>query len=546
MGWETAGFSYWAKNSSSPLQKDPTGMGYAQMTTSVMDQNFSQRWNAIAEPGHEINQLCFQNLTARGNSRNVLNCAIPIARAHELTRFTLPPGWSAHQCLVASGRGRFPEGLESWRYQPHIKAEAQLPHMRKLPPSYANLSTLPWFQSHSQCRGSKLNARLLRYHHDLWQELKPKTLRGLHTTLVFVTPQIGYSLTPHIQLGRLFWYFSALARACGPAQLFPARYLYPDAHLGSLAQAPCAIFSDLLPTIGGVNFPSLEGTPDPWGVLANYAANDQFYGYPFARITNPLKDTTLYDDRNGAMLLPSGRRVTARHCESQIHATLDESLGRELMLDRTGFIQARCLARGCVTHDGLPFQLPVEMQAMVHAVILTQWEMSLDRLGDLTSYSLKTRHAAIRGFNYFQRVEPYYSNFMRMISELARDPDFAAYPLSTHLTHNWLGGNLQVSNQASSAEYEDGADLMRNYYLQQLDWISGVVNLWNHHSFRSKPDLESELGFDGLAFHQMRRLLKFESYYFRRPTRKASPWPDLHPGWVELDRAGQTQMLPRT
>jgi len=73
--------------------------------------------------------------------------------------------------------------------------------------------------------------------------------------------------------------------------------------------------------------------------------------------------------------------------------------------------------------------------------------MTLDRPGDLSSYSLKTRHAAIRGFHYYQRVEPYHSNFMRMIVDLSRNRKFVTYPLATHLTHNWLGGNLQISNQ---------------------------------------------------------------------------------------------------
>ena len=95
--------------------------------------------------------------------------------------------------------------------------------------------------------------------------------------------------------------------------------------------------------------------------------------------------------------------------------------------------------RGTVTHDGLPFQLPVEMQCMVYAIVLTHWEMTLDKPGDLTSYALRTKHAAIRGFNYYQRVEPYYSNFMRLIEELSRNPDFRTYPLGTHLTLQLVG-----------------------------------------------------------------------------------------------------------
>jgi hypothetical protein len=52
----------------------------------------------------------------------------------------------------------------------------------------------------------------LRYHHQLWNELRPKTLRGVHTTLVYVTPQLGFSLTPHIRLDKAFNYFAALSR----------------------------------------------------------------------------------------------------------------------------------------------------------------------------------------------------------------------------------------------------------------------------------------------------------------------------------------------
>lgn len=177
--------------------------------------------------------------------------------------------------------------------------------------------------------------------------------------------------------------------------------------------------------------------------------------------------------------------------------------------------------------------------------ILTQWVMSLHKPGELDSYTLKTQHAAIRGFNFFQRVEPYYANFMRLIRELERDPDFRTYPLATHLTHSWLGGNLRVSNQASASEQEIGADLMRNYYLQQLDWLMGVTNLWHHHSFRSGGELESSLTQDGLAFHQMRRMLRHDSNYFTRATRRPSPWPGLHPGWIELDRIGRTNRLQR-
>ena len=55
------------------------------------------------------------------------------------------------------------------------------------------------------------------------------------------------------------------------------------------------------------------------------------------------------------MLLPNGRRVVARRSESYVYGTLDDKLREELKCDRDGFEQIRCLARGTVTHDGLPF-----------------------------------------------------------------------------------------------------------------------------------------------------------------------------------------------
>jgi hypothetical protein len=264
----------------------------------------------------------------------------------------------------------------------------------------------------------------LRYHYELWNDLKPQTLRGLHTTLVFVTPQIGFSLTPHIQLQKAFRFLASLSRFAGPAQLFPAKYIYPDAKLGEMADVPAPIFADILPYTGGVDFPVIDCTPDPWGVITQFDMTDQNYGYPFTQATDSVNDFTLTDIEPGAMLLPNGLRVLAKKSESYVYATLDETLREELMRNRDSFEQIRCLVRGTITHDGLPFQLPVEMQSMVYAVILTHWEMIMDKPGDLTSYAIKTQHAAIRGFNYCQRVEPFYGNFMRMIQELSKNPDF--------------------------------------------------------------------------------------------------------------------------
>jgi hypothetical protein len=516
------------------------------MNDSSQPRMLSERWNAIVEPGHQVTEATFSRFqAAHGPSRNVLNCAVPLGRARQLADFTLPVGWSLDKCLVTSGAGNFPPGLAGWTHSPKIMPEPQLPQMVALPAEHTNFFDYPWFQSPGQSAGMCLNARHLRYHHQLWNDLQPQKLRGLHTTLVFVTPQIGFSLTPHIQLRKAFRFLTSLSRFAGPAQLFPAKYIFPGAKLGELADVPAPIFADILPYTGGVDFPVIECTPDPWGVLAHFDQTDQFYGFPFTRVTNSAEDCTLSDWEPGAMLLPDGRRIVAKKSESYVYATLDERLRQDLKRDRDGFEQIRCLARGTITHDGLPFQLPVEMQCMVHAIILAHWEMTMDQPGALSSYAVNTRHAAIRGFNYYQRVEPYYSNFMRMIQELAKDPDFKTYPLSNHLTNSWLGGNLRVSNRPSPSEKEIGADLMRFYYQQQLDWMAGVMNLWNHVSFRNGTDLERTLGQDGLAFHQMNRMLRFDSHYFQRPLKRVSPWPNLHEGWLELDRTGQTDTLPR-
>jgi hypothetical protein len=514
-------------------------------TPNLLNLDLEQRWRAISEPGWEITERAFSRYhEVHGNVRNVLNCAIPKARAQQLTDFQMLRGWSADKCLQASGLGTFPEGLAGWEYTPKIRAEAQLPAMKMLPQTEVGTRS-PWFQSTPLGADICLNARHLRYHHQLWRELRPQTLRGVHTTIVFVTPQLGFSLTPHIQLQKAFRYFAALSRAAGPVQLFPAKYIYPDANLGEFAEMPAPIFADMLPATGGFAYPILECTPDPWGVLGHFHNTDKFYGYPFSRRSDAMKDGVLPNVDPGAMVLPNGRRVTARTSESYVYATLDDKLHNELKCDREAFQELRALARGTITHDGLPFQLPVEMQCMVYTLCLTHWEMALDKAGELDSYTLKTRHAAIRGFNYFQRVEPYYTNFMRMIVELSKDPDFRTYPLSTHLTHNWLGGNVRISNQASPSEHELGPDLMRNYYLQQLDFLAGVFNLWNRVSFRAGNDLEKTISFDGLAMHQMRRLLRFDSHYFPRPSIRPSPWPGLHEGWLKLDRTGQVDNLPR-
>ncbi len=514
-----------------------------KMINELQEAGFRDSWEAIAEPGWEINQRVFTK-TDRSRTK-VLHCAIPLTQAKRLTEVSYPAGWDASKCLAASvGRKARPE-LAQWDYTPQIRAEAQLPHFKALPDEHKALVRSPWFQSPSQAGGTALNARHLRYHHDLWNELQPKTLRGVHTTMVYVTPQLGYSLTPHIKLDNAFSYFAALSRWAGPVQLLPASYLYPDARLGHLQRTPAPIFADLLPCVGGSSFPVMDCTPDPWGKLARFEGPDYYYGYPLHGLANATEDVTLHERIRGSTILPNGKLTQARTSESYVYATKDAELNRALKLDREAFQENYCLARGVVTHDGLPFQLPVEMQTAVFAIVLTAWELEMDRPGDLTSFSLKTRHAAIRGYHFYQKVEPYYSNFMRLVNDLAKDPNFEVYPLATHLTHSWLGGNLCISNQQSESEKTLGVQFMRSYYRQQLDWMMGVFNLWNTVEFRKGTDLENNLDFVGLAMHQMQPQLAFDSHYFQRPLKRASFWRDQHPEWLRLDQEWRADQLPQ-
>jgi hypothetical protein len=68
--------------------------------------------------------------------------------------------------------------------------------------------------------------------------------------------------------------------------------------------------------------------------------------------------------------------MVARRSETCAYATLDPALQQELGLDREGFEDATCLLRGAVTHDGLPFQLPVAMQPLVFGVAILFSRMS--------------------------------------------------------------------------------------------------------------------------------------------------------------------------
>jgi len=85
----------------------------------------ADRWEAVAEPAWECNQAVFRDFFQRhGHRRNVLNCAIPSARAKALTDFTMPEGWNLDKSLIASvGFGApLPPGLENWSCTPKIAA----------------------------------------------------------------------------------------------------------------------------------------------------------------------------------------------------------------------------------------------------------------------------------------------------------------------------------------------------------------------------------------------------------------------------------------
>jgi hypothetical protein len=517
------------------------------MINELNDPAMQARWTGIAEYGWQGTQNMFEEFDrATNRRRSVLNCAIPPARAFALVDFALSQGWSLDKCL-RSGVGfgcPIPEGLEGWSYRPKIQAVPQLPQLKPLPEEHRPLMRSPWLQSPSQALGMGINARHLRYHYDLWHELRPGTLRGVFTSLVFVTPQLTFRLAPHIDLQQAFMVFAALARASGPAQIFPAAYLYPDARLAGLERTPAAIFADILPNLGS-SVPVMESEANRWGTLIRLDRADCHYGFPFRRITNDFEDTVLTNAIQGSMGLPDGTAVRARHCESYVYATHDPRLRAALKMDQDAYAYAYCLERGVITHDGLPFLLPIEMQAAVFAVLLTAWELEMDRPGDLTSYALKTQHAAIRGYNLYQRQEPYYSGFMRLVEEIAKEPSFEAYPLASYQTYPWLGGNLRLVNQRSESEEALGHDFMRSYYLQQLDWSMGVFNLCNTVEFRRKGDIEGQLMGDGLAMHQMRTQWRQDVHLFHRPSKRASFWPNLHPDWTEFDQRGRAGDLPR-
>ena len=119
------------------------------------DKQLLERWEAVALPGDEHTCNAFSDyLQVFGRQHNVLNCAIPLARAKSLTDFELPAGVDMHACLEASITGRFPEALRDWKYAPKIRPEPQLPQMASIPQEHTSLVRAPWFQSPSQALGT--------------------------------------------------------------------------------------------------------------------------------------------------------------------------------------------------------------------------------------------------------------------------------------------------------------------------------------------------------------------------------------------------------
>jgi hypothetical protein len=73
----------------------------------------------------------------------------------------------------------------------------------------------------------------------------------------------------------------------------------------------------------------------------------------------------------------------------------------------------------------------------------------------------------------------------------------------------------------------------------------GVLNLWNTVGFRKMPDLEEQLDFAGVAFHQMRPQLRHDVHLFPRPRRRASFWPGFNPAWLEFDQTYQADRFSK-
>jgi hypothetical protein len=211
-----------------------------KVNNDLQNPGFRERWAHIAEPAWQVNQEVFNRADRRRTK--ALLCAIVPTQAERLTDTTFPAGWDANKCLIASvGRKKLPE-LANWEHTPQIRAVPQLPCFKTLPAEHQTLVRSPWLQSPSQATGVGINAKHLRYHHQLWNELRPKTLRGVHTTLVYATPQLGYSLTSHIRLAQpshrplRFWIPAVGFGSCAPStvRLPPA---------GATTPSPCVFRS---------------------------------------------------------------------------------------------------------------------------------------------------------------------------------------------------------------------------------------------------------------------------------------------------------------
>ena len=168
----------------------------------------------------------------------------------------------------------------------------------------------------------------------------------------------------------------------------------------------------------------------------------------------------------------------------------------------------------------------MELQPLVLAVVLTHWRMELDKPGDLSPTRCLRSTPPSAASTTSSASNPTTPTSCGSSRSCPRTRTFKTYPLCTHLTNSWLGGNLRLANQLSQSERELGPETRcASYYHQQLDWQAGVVNLMNHVSFRTKSDraglvsltgreIEKLLGLDGVAIHQMHRLLRFDSHLF--------------------------------
>ena len=289
----------------------------------------------------------------------------------------------------------------------------------------------------------------------------------------------------------------------------------------------------------------IDCTPDPWGVITQFDMTDQLWVSVLpkqrTRSTTSRSLTSNRGDASAQRPTGPGQEVGSPTC----YATLDAKLREELMCNRDFFEQIRCLARGTITHDGLPFQLPVEIQSMVYAVILAPLGDEPGQAGRLEPATRSRPAPAIRGFNYCQRVEPYfYGDFMRMIQELSKNPDFKTYPLSTHLTNGWLGwqprgypiNHRPLRRRSAPTSCATTTSNERSCRMGRSFSTSGT-------RLFSRQGQPGSAGSDGLRLHQMHRMLPLTLLSTAVKARVAvaqSAWR-----WIELDRTCQANSLPR-